>query len=292
MNVKKIEKPVVIVGTGRNGSTIFQKTLSEHPQLSWLTGLANKFPAFPRLNRLVMMTISIPVIGNGIKTILKPSEAYFFWEHYSKGFHLPCRDLLAADVTPVVKENISLAMSKVITSKRDRLLLKITGWPRIGFLNEIFPDSKFIHIIRDGRAVVNSMINVDWWWGWRGPKNWRWGELPPQYDAEWKSHDRSFIALAAIEWKILMDAFEEAKKSLPAERILQIRYEDLCNHPEGVLREVLEFSELNWCAKFRNSIKAIKVQNKNFKWEHELSENQKSILTAVLNDHLKKYDYI
>lgn len=291
MKEKKIEKPVVIVGTGRNGSTIFQKILSGHPHLSWLTGLSNKFPAFPRLNRLVMTTVSIPVIGKGIKKVLKPSEAYYFWEHYSKGFHLPCRDLLAADVTPAIKENINLAMSKVITSKRGRLLLKITGWPRIGFLNGIFPDAKFIHIVRDGRAVVNSMINVDWWWGWRGPKNWRWGELPPHYDAEWKFHNRSFIALAAIEWKILMDAFEEAKRSLPGERILQIRYEDFCSRPELILEKVLEFCELKRSGRFKKTIRRVDIQNRNFKWAKDLSTEQKSILHDVLKEYLDRYGY-
>ncbi len=40
-------------------------------------------------------------------------------------------------------------MSEITTEKRDRLLLKITGCPRIGFLSEIFEDMRFIYVVRD-----------------------------------------------------------------------------------------------------------------------------------------------
>jgi hypothetical protein len=95
------------------------------------------------------------------------------------GFRRPCRDLLPQDVTLKKKEAIQNVVAQMLTRKRNRLVVKITGWPRIGFLKEIFPDAKFIHILRDGRAVANSYINVPFWWGWRGLANWRWGPLTP-----------------------------------------------------------------------------------------------------------------
>ncbi len=92
--------------------------------------------------------------------------------------------------------------------KRNRLLVKITGWPRLGYLHEIFPDAKFIHVVRDGRAVVNSLINVDWWDGWKGPQNWRWGDLDLSQTDEWEKYGKSFVVLAGIQLKIIMNALE------------------------------------------------------------------------------------
>jgi hypothetical protein len=37
-------------------------------------------------------------------------------------------------------------MSEITTEKRDRLLLKISGWPKIGILFEIFEGAKFVHV--------------------------------------------------------------------------------------------------------------------------------------------------
>ena len=63
-------------------------------------------------------------------------------------------------------------MSKLLAEYRNRLLLKITRWPMIGFLLEIFEEAKFVHMMRDGRAVTNSMLNVGFGRGRGGPKNW------------------------------------------------------------------------------------------------------------------------
>src|SRR3712207_7426845 len=46
-------------------------------------------------------------------------------------------------------------------------------------LSEIFKDAKFIHLMRDGRAVANSLLHVYFWSGWKGPGNWGWGQLSP-----------------------------------------------------------------------------------------------------------------
>ena len=58
------------------------------------------------------------------------------------------------------------------------LLQHVTGWPRTGFLAAAYPDLKVVNVVRDGRAVVNSWLQMGWWDGWRGPDNWYLGPLP------------------------------------------------------------------------------------------------------------------
>ncbi len=287
----KVNKPIIIIGTGRSGSTIFHNVFARYEKLAWISSLSNNTPSQLKKHQLLMKSIDLPIIGNKLIDKFLVGEGYKFWDYYANGFSVPCRDLTKDDLSIKFRKNLNVGMSKLLCKSRNRLLLKITGWPRITYLKAAFPDAKFIHIIRDGRAVANSMLNIDFWWGWRGPHNWRWGELPEQYHSEWLEHNKSFIALAAIEWKILMDALEEGKKPLTEKNYLEIRYEDLCASPIKEFEKVLKFSELEMTDKFQKIINQTKFRNTNSKWENELNDKQKTILNEVLYDYLVKYGY-
>jgi omega-hydroxy-beta-dihydromenaquinone-9 sulfotransferase len=285
--------PIIIVGVGRTGTTVFHRMLSEHPHLAWLPGrISSRFPEKLELSRLVMKGLDYPLLGEFLKRGIKPGESYPFWEHHCKGFSAPYRDLLAADVTDKARSHLPRTTAKLLTEKRNRLLLKITGWPRISFLSEIFEDARFIHVMRDGRAVANSMLNVYFWQGWKGPQNWGWGELLPDQKKEWNEHGQSFVALAAIQWKILMDAMEKAKKTLSSEEFLEIRYEDLCADPLGQLRKVTQFCELEWTDGFRRHLGKYQPNNTNDKFMYDLTPKQQRDLEEVLGNYLRRYGYL
>jgi len=287
----RIEKPIFIVGTGRSGSTTFLNMFVAHPDIAWLSVLCDKFPGRPSMNGFVMKAVDFPVIGRSLRKIFNPGESWLFWEYHCKGFSTPCRDLLSEDVTIKVKKRIEDVMSQMLTDKRRRLVIKVTGWPRIGFVKEIFSDAKFIHILRDGRAVVNSLINVDWWWGWRGPRNWRLDELTQSQNEEWERHGKSFICLAAIEWKILMDAMEMGRKLVHGDDFLEVKYEDLCAEPIEVFKKITGFCHLKWSREFEESVKKRPLRSTNYKWREDLTPHQQSVVEDVLHDYLKKYGY-
>ena len=288
----KSKSPIIIVGAGRTGTTVFHHMLSEHPHLAWLPArLSGRFPDRLELSQLIMKGVDYPVVGELLKRRIKPGESYSFWEHHCRGFSAPYRDLVAADVTDKTKRNLPRTMAKIQTEKRNRLLLKITGWPRIGFLSEIFEDASFIHVMRDGRAVANSMLNVYFWRGWKGPQDWGWGELSPAQKDEWNEHDQSFVALAAIQWKILMDAMEKAKNTVSTERFMEIKYEDLCSDPVGQFQKVTHFCGLEWTSSFERQIRQYEPRNTNDKYKYDLTARQQSDLEEVLGEYLIRYGY-
>jgi hypothetical protein len=285
--------PIIIVGAGRTGTTVFHRMLSEHPHLAWLPGrMSSRFPERLELGRLVMKGLDYPLLGQLLKRRIRPGESYPFWEHHCKGFSAPYRDLLAADVTDKARSHLPRTMAKILTEKRNRLLLKITGWPRLGFLSEIFEDARFIHVMRDGRAVANSMLDVYFWQGWKGPQDWGWGELSPPQEDEWNEHGQSFVVLAAIQWKILMDAMENAKSTISSERFLEIRYENLCSDPVGQFQKVTQFCELEWRGNFERQIRKYQPRNTNDKFKYDLTAKQQNALEEVLRDYLARYDYL
>ena len=286
----RIVKPIVIVGTGRCGSTVFHHLLATHPQVMWLSSFCNRFPRRPGVNRWAVAARNNPFIRRFLGRRIQPGECYRFWDTYAYGFSQPCRDLVSADVTGRTKKQVRAALEPMLTTTRSRLLLKITGWSRIGFLNEIFEDAKFIHIMRDGRGVANSLLHVNFWRGWQGPQGCRGGSLSPEDQAAWESYDRSFVALAALEWKIQMQAIETARQVLEPARFLEVKYETLCDKPMEIYRRVLEFADLPWSAEFERQVKGASIRNSD-RWRDDLTEEQQAILEDLLREDLLRYGY-
>jgi hypothetical protein len=86
-------------------------------------------------------------------------------------------------------------------------------------VNQWFPDSQVIHIVRDGRDVAVSCLN------------------PPFADL----YDKGNVYEVAVRWRHAMACCRRAKRELGSDRFLQIRYEDLTADPKTVTRSICEF---------------------------------------------------
>jgi len=265
--------------------------MTAHPQITWLSGLVSRFPTHPELNKHALRVLSWPLIGSTLANKLTPGEYYKFWNQHYPGFGRPHRDLGANDVTPRAKHRIRKAFENMVTPKRPHLMIKITGWSRIGFLHEIFPDARFIHLVRDGRAVANSMLQVPWWHGWHGPSQWRLGPLSAANQELWETHDQSYVALAGIAWNILTDSVDCARTGIDTSQFLSITYEQLCENPQATLQLALEFCELDWTLELDRMLYRTKLVNANNKWQQELSILQQTALQAVMAERLLKWGY-
>jgi hypothetical protein len=288
----RIKKPIFIIGTGRCGSTIFHSLFSRHPQLAWISGFCNNLHQWPLLNRLVLWADSNSLPQKILRHYLRPSEAVSYWEYLAPGFTKATQDLTAIDVHKNMKNRLRIILEKTITKQRNRLLHKFTGWPRIGYLLDIFPDAKFVHLYRDGRAVSNSFFEVDWWHGWQGPQNWVWGPLPDIYQREWEESNQAFIVLAAIQWKILMDSYGKAVKLCPEDKIIELKYEEIMKNPVRCFEQVLEHCELEKSEIFLKFVSEYPFKSANYKWKTNLSDKQQGLLQESLASHLEKYGYI
>lgn len=288
----EITKPIIIVGTGRSGSTVFFKVFTRHPHVMWINRMTVLYPERPILTRWSVQATGLPVIGEQVRQRMLPWEAYEFWNRLAVGFGTPYRDLHADDLTEREKHKIRKAFAQFPTATRHRMLIKLTGWPRLSYLHTIFPDARFIHIMRDGRAVTNSFLHVPFWWGKRGPDNWRLGKLAPKHQATWEKHDESFSALAALYWVILMESYREAQPSIPSEQYMEIRYEDLCANPIDVFRSITDFCDLEWTPEFESGISQSGLESRNDRWQKDLTEKQQHIISDVLAEELERYGYV
>jgi hypothetical protein len=153
---------------------------------------------------------------------------------------------------------------------------------RIEFLKEIFPDAMFIHIIRDGRAVGYSIMrsrleHSGAYWSIK-PPGWRELLKLPLVDA------------CALQWKMTVKAILQSAQKLPRQHYLAIKYEDLVARPVEIFKQVAEKCDLVWQEDMLQTITA-GMDNRNFKWQTEMQDADKTRLNILLCDFLKQLGY-
>jgi hypothetical protein len=115
--------------------------------------------------------------------------------------------------------------------------------------------------------------------------------LSAEDQAAWEASNRSFVALAGLQWKIHTRALESARKGIEADRFLQVTYESFCEQPLETCRRVMEFAELSDSPAFERQVKAALIKDMTNRWRKDLSAEQQNLLTSLLREDLLRYGY-
>lgn len=285
-----------IVGTGRCGSSLVHEIVAKHSDVAFISNIDDNLAMLDikgRFNSVIYRS----AIGNYTKKgrlRFAPSEAYkLIRQRVSPIYERSNRDLVADDVTPWLKSRFeSFFMERFQQQHKQVFVHKYTGWSRMGFFNAIFPQARFINIVRDGRAVASSWLQMSWWDGYQGPENWLWGLLTDQYREEWLESDRSYVVLAGVCWKLLLDAFEAAAATLEPSVYRWHRYEDFLDDPEAFMRRLLKELELPWDRDFERRLQAQKISKGRLRaFEKDLTSEQLRQLENSLGEKLHLYGY-
>ena len=293
--------PVFVIGTGRCGLTPLMHLISYHKAFAWPSQYNDRYPSkyhYSYLSRI----LDIPVFNNSIKfkgRFPTHSEAYNFWDNLYKGFRRPFRDLEKDDVSIDIKHRFNKAVKSILRYHgKEHFIAEYSGWSRIGFMTEVFPSARFIHIVRDGRAVANSLINTPYWNGWEGIYKWRWGIPDSESLKVLEKYNFSFLALAAIQWKMVVNNIEQKSQFLATNKIITIRYEDLVKSPIQTANRCIDFIGVNSkCPKFIKHISTVKIidaNNKNYRipaWKNSLTKSQTDMLNNILSNDLIRLGY-
>ncbi len=184
-----------MLGTGRCGSTLVHEVLCQHEDVAFLSNLEDRGRAGGLLtasNGRLYRRLPPSVTQKG-GARFAPSEGYrALSREVSPVLEYSERDLQASDATPWLTGRLQRFFTARAQRSPERLYLhKFTGWPRASFLYAVFPESRFVHVVRDGRAVANSWLQMPWWLGYRGPENWHFGRLGD-------AHTRSVGTLGSV----------------------------------------------------------------------------------------------
>jgi len=147
-------------------------------------------------------------------------------------------------------------------------------------LLELFPDAKFIHIVRDGRAVASSIIPLDW--------------------------GANTINGAALSWAKRMSQYVAVESSLGSKKIVRVRFEDLVLDPETTLISICGFLGIDYQSQMvrggglkvpqytlkQHSLIGKGPDQKEVKsWEKELSPRQIEIFESIAGELLLSLGY-
>lgn len=215
---RDIQNPYVfIVGCPRSGTTLLQRMLDNHPQLA----VANDSH---------FITEAIDGLDVGFDPVLTPSMVQSVRSYYCIGrLGVPDR---AFDQAALNARTYSEFVSHLFSE-----LAKFHGKPLAGEkvcryiwhlqrLSGLFPRTRFVHIIRDGRDVALSALD------------WARDDKGPGRHALWRDEP---VAVCALWWIMLVEIGRRQAADLGASRYCEVLYEDLVARPEEELRRIAEF---------------------------------------------------
>jgi len=279
-------RPIVIVGTGRSGSTFLHRLLARHDEAGWLSTFNEVFPTWTWLS-VFSGFYRLPLSDRikHLKAFPKPFEAVRFWERYLPGF-FSHRDNLpgTADVPTAGIDPVRRATDTVLQfQRRNRLLIHVTGWSRIAYFDRLFPDALFVWLRRDPRAVVSSWLKTGWLDAANPPdsERWQWGRVPPSYYELWREMGGGPLLSMSLKIRLDLDDIALNMARFP-DRWHELWYEDLISHPEPTMRLVCDFAGLEWTPGFERLVQETGFYNRTSKWRRYLTEEQGSLVLEFL----------
>jgi hypothetical protein len=267
-------KPILIVGAPGSGTTLLYQTLCSHRDLAYINHnmLRAGFRKHGRLvgDRRKALFILQNLIHRDPDSTL-PDEADAFWMRLYLKQSLGYYDYKTeSDYT---EEMAAYFREKVLQVQnlwgRPRFVNKnLQNCFRVRLLNSIFPDAKFIHIIRDGRAVAFSLLNKKDLGATNAILRVGFKDiLGDKYQPE-----RSELYNYGLAWAEYVTKAREAS-TVAQGRYYEVRYENLVREPYKELRNIIDFCELNWYSEFEEKIPS--TQNMNEKWKQKAIKEQR-----------------
>lgn len=202
-----------IVARGRSGTTLLRAILDAHPDLA-IPGESHFAVSFAQRRDKFESNGTFDVDAF-VRDLLR-HWGFRRWELPEDQVRAAFAETPPADVTAAIR----LAFAVYATSRgKPRYGDKTPGFVlHVQLLADLFPESRFVHLIRDGRDVALSYLDTDF--------------------------GVTTLTDAAIYWDRFVRKGRDAGRALAPGRYLEVRYEDLVADVEGTTRRVCEHIEL------------------------------------------------
>jgi len=298
----EIYKPIFIIGIPRSGTTLLYNLMAQHKDLAWFSQndrskmFTKEFLKFYKLRKRLYdirrWSTEEPFDLADYEVLFDvPIEFPNFWNHpIGKGWasEKDVDDSAQVFLRDIISETIKEKKRKRFLSKYPRNAV------RIRFLNRVFPGSVFINIVRDGRAVVASMLkrvkneNLDYF------------GIPLRNGNQLEF---DLLEAHARQWVEVLEEINNARNHLKPEQYFELKYEDLVSDPKMWLKKIFSFCDLKQENIFQNEIKYIpgrhrietiseKLSNRNKLSKTDFSQEEIDRLNKIMKNPLERFEYL
>jgi len=258
-----------VIGSARSGTTLLRMILNAHPEV-----------AVPPESRFVVELYRSDEVR--VEDFLARLDAHQRWASWDTPIESVRAQLAGMKTLPYPEaiEAAYLAFAKNRNKKRygDKTPRYIEHIP---LLSRLWPEAKFVHLVRDGREVALSYADVPF-----GP---------------------STVAKAAALWKERVVLGMEQGRALGPKRYTELRYELLLAHPQEEIESLCSFLDLDFDpamldyseharsevldrAKLYNP-HVTKSITKTRSWDEQMPPSQVEVFEAVAGDTLQELGY-
>jgi LPS sulfotransferase NodH len=291
-----IDKPIVIFGMERSGTTLLYSLLANHPDPYWLSRLDSVLPSAPCISSMARRVISVlfkstyVAIPGAISTsrgAIAPSECLPYWRKIfrwgTEDDYLIQDDRFTEEYLTsqeMVRIRRDLRMRLFIMGKK-RLLFKQPGFSlKIRYLNALFPDARFIHVLRNPIDNFASLMRAK-----RAAGGRFWGIKVPG----WRTFEGDLAEQTLFQLRSVLDIIDEDMRAIPdwRQRFMRIHYEDLVEDPHGTIQAVSRFVSLDGAASIARAYAHVVPQPVDREWLDALPANTRDELKQLAS----KYGY-
>ncbi len=277
-----------LVGAGRSGTTLLYKLLCLHPQVAYISNYENRFRWFP--DGLACRAVAGRTNAKLRAWFKQGGNAYFVKRPWlQRLFPTPHEgeSVFASCGVPLFPAPDYLADESTAMCLRRRFerLRRGAGAPvflskrtannrRLRLLATIFPNARYVHLVRDGREVAQSLSTVEWWNG-----HTVWWDGRTALEMERAGEPR--LAICARNWVRELEAVRAQLAQISPDRVLELRFESLLKDPMRELERVLGFLGVDSRTSYRDAIESLQLRPAPGKWQSDWGNEQ---LACVLDE--------
>ncbi len=219
LHVPQDWSPTFLIGCGRSGTTFLVSALNQHPEVLALNEPRHIWRAVdPRTDIWDSSAAS-----RGAKVVFQASDA-------SPGTIQRCRRAFRW---------------RLLASRKQQLVekLPINNF-RLAWIDAIFPNAKYINLVRNGLDVARSIEQKAA--AWYGGGGWKWKALQtllPHYGLQLTDQGNmldDFFQRGLLEWTLSVSCNRAFLEGMDASRCVTLRYEDLITDPEAGFTEIFD----------------------------------------------------